>query len=59
MLGGADEHADRPVEQIKSVFDAHATSPHYESIIIPEALHKFHGKETDVATALVTFVNGL
>lgn len=59
MLGGADEHADRPVEQIKSVFDAHATSPHYYSVIIPGALHKFHGKEKEVADTLVSFINGL
>ncbi len=59
LLGGADEYADRPVEQIAKVFDEHATSTHYKSVIIPDALHKFHGKEPEVAVALVEFINAL
>ncbi len=59
LLGGADEYADRPVEDITKVFDAHVTSPHYKSIIIPNALHKFHGKEPEVAESLVEFINAL
>jgi alpha-beta hydrolase superfamily lysophospholipase len=59
LLGGADEYADRPITQIKSVFDSHATSSRYHSVVIPDALHKFHGKEIDVATALVSWINGL
>lgn len=56
LIGGADEYADRPVEQIQSVFDAHAKSSQYKSIIIPDALHKFHGKERNVANALVSWI---
>lgn len=59
LLGGADEYADRPIDQIKSVFDAHTTSPHYHSVIIPEALHKFHGKETEVAGTLISWIQSI
>ncbi len=59
LLGGADEYADRPIEQIANVFEKHATSPYYRSIIIPEGLHKFHGKEMEVAMALVDFINAI
>jgi alpha-beta hydrolase superfamily lysophospholipase len=56
VLAENDEAADRPMREIKKVFDSHATSEQYKSVIIPDALHKFHDKENNVATAIVDWV---
>ncbi|EKD66992.1 MAG: hypothetical protein ACD_48C00645G0004 [uncultured bacterium] len=49
ILGEKDEHADRPVVDIKKVFDEHAKSKNYTSIIVPNALHGFDGMEQKLA----------
>ena len=49
ILGEKDEHADRPLIDIKKVFDAHTTSKNYTSIIVPNALHGFDGMEQKLA----------
>jgi len=59
ILAGADEGADRPVGDIKKVFDAHITSKHYKSVIIPGALHKFHENEKDVADIINNWMKSL
>lgn len=59
LLGGKDEYADRPMGDIKKVFDAHATAKKYSSIIIADALHKFHGKEKEVAGAITSWIAGI
>ncbi|OGG31206.1 hypothetical protein A3A63_02530 [Candidatus Gottesmanbacteria bacterium RIFCSPLOWO2_01_FULL_46_9] len=56
VLPGADEYADRPIEDIKKVFDDHATSKRYHSTIIPGAVHKLHGKESEAAMAICDWV---
>lgn len=56
MIGGADEAADRPVEEIKKAFDAHAPSKKYTSMIIPGALHRFAGHEQAAARAIIDWV---
>ena len=59
LLAGADEYADRPMKDIQKVFDAHATSKQYKSVIIPGALHKFNGEEKEVVEAIVTWITTL
>ncbi len=49
IFGGNDEHADRPVADIKKVFDAHAKSKKYTSTIVSGALHGFDGMEKQLA----------
>ncbi len=55
-LAGADEGADRPIEEIQKVFDARATSPKYKSVVIPGALHRFNGREQEAIAAIVEWV---
>lgn len=55
IFAGKDEHADRPVEIIRNAFDAHATSPVYKSIIVPEADHGFSGKEALFVKEIVSW----
>ncbi len=59
LLAGADEYADRPMGDIQNVFDAHATSKQYKSVIIPGALHKFNGKEQEVVETIVSWITTL
>ena len=59
VLAGNDEGADRPIEEIKRVFDAHATSKQYKSVIIPGAVHKFHEKEKEVANVIVKWATSV
>ena len=49
IFGGRDEHADRPMEEIKKVFDEHTKSKKYTSCIVPGALHGFDGMEKELA----------
>lgn len=49
IFGGRDEHADRPIEKIKKVFDEHTKSKKYTSCIVPGALHGFDGMEKELA----------
>ena len=52
-LAGADEGADRSIEEIQKTFDSHAKSAKYKSVIIPNALHRFNGHEKEAVTAIV------
>ncbi len=56
LLPGNDEYADRPIADIKKVFDAHATSKQYKSVIVPGAVHKLHGKEKEAADTIVSWI---
>lgn len=49
VLAGADEHADRPAEQIRKAFDRKTRSGRYKSVIVEGADHGFTGKEPDLA----------
>ncbi len=57
VLAGKDEYADRPIKNIKIVFDEHAKSKHYKSVIIPKTLHKFNGKEKEFAQEIAEWAN--
>ncbi len=59
LFSGNDELADRPVEVIKQVFDAHTTSKHYVSKIIPDTTHSFPGKEKEFVTIVVKWAASL
>jgi alpha-beta hydrolase superfamily lysophospholipase len=52
-LAGADEAADRPIQEIQKAFDTHAKSPTYKSVIIQGALHRFNGHEQEAVAAIV------
>jgi dienelactone hydrolase len=49
ILGENDEHADRPVADIKKAFDTHTKSKKYTSRIVSGALHGFGGIEKELA----------
>lgn len=49
IFGERDEHQDRPIQTIMHVFDSHATSTHYKSVIVPGAIHGFEGQEQELA----------
>lgn len=59
VFGGIDELADRPVEQIKKVFDAFQNSKKYKSFIVPNALHSFNGKEETLVKTILQWVRML
>ena len=52
-LAGKDEGADRPIEEIRKIFDAHAKSLKYKSVVIPGALHRFNGHEKEAVAAII------
>lgn len=56
ILGGQDEHIDRPASDLKQVFDHRQNSIAYRSIIIPDALHGFDGKEMILAKQIVGWI---
>lgn len=57
MIGENDEHADRPIEDIKKLFDDHARSNNYRSIILPNTNHGFDKKEKEAVDAIIEWVN--
>lgn len=56
VLSARDEYLDRPVEEVQRVFDAYAKSKQYRSIVLPEALHKFNGKEKEAVETIVGWI---
>lgn len=58
-LAGKDEGADRPIEEIRKTFDAHAKSRKYKSVVIPGALHRFNGSEREAVAAIVEWAKTL
>lgn len=59
IFSGNDEHADRPVADIKQIFDAHTASENYRSIIIPGTTHGYEGKEKEFVSEVVTWAASL
>ncbi len=59
LMGGSDEHADRPVQDIVHVFDRKTTSPAYKSMIVSDALHGFDGKERELAEIVCLWMQTL
>lgn len=57
LLAGNDENADRPIEEIKIIFDLSQKSSDYQSLIVPDALHGFGGKEEGLAQLIVRFLH--
>lgn len=53
VFAGSDGHADRSIPEIRKAFDAHASSPDYRSIVIPDTDHGFTGKEDAFVSAIV------
>ncbi len=51
-----DEYADRPAEEIKNWFAQSAKSVKLETVIVPNALHGFQGKEKAVAEAIKLWI---
>ena len=54
-----DEIADRRIEKIKEVFDAHTGSKNYTSVIIPDATHEHEGKQQEFVHTVVEWAAGL
>lgn len=59
VLGQKDEYLDRPAKKIIEVFDKFQHSENYKSIIIPNALHGFDGKEKDMAKIIIEWAKNL
>lgn len=59
IFGGKDEHVDRPVADIKKVFDKHTKSKKYTSCIVPGALHGFDGMEEKLASLVGKWIDCL
>lgn len=55
VFAGNDEHADRPVPEIRAAFDAHAASRAYNSVVIEHADHSFTGKEKEFVNTVVSW----
>lgn len=53
VFSGNDETADRPIESIKHVFDVHAKSKKYTSVIIPDTTHSYEGKEKEFVSTVI------
>lgn len=59
FFGQKDEHADRPIKEIKRIFDKHTQSKNYKSIFVPDANHGFDWKEKEVAEVIVDWVGSI
>ncbi len=57
MLGENDEHADRPIADMRVIFDRHAPKvKNYRSQVIDGADHAFTSHEKHVVSALISWV---
>lgn len=52
VFAGRDEAADRPIDQIRKVFDLHSGSTNYRSIVIADATHGYDGKQREFVDAV-------
>lgn len=59
VFGEADEHAHRPIPEIKSVFDSKTTSLSYLSVVIPDAMHSFGEREDVFAKEIMHYITNL
>ncbi len=59
IFSGKDEYADRPIADIKQVFDAHVSNKNYRSIIIPDTTHGYERKEKEFVSEVVTWAASL
>jgi pimeloyl-ACP methyl ester carboxylesterase len=54
-----DETADRPIEKIKSVFDAKTRASAYKSVVIPGATHGYTGKEQQFVDTVISWASSI
>lgn len=54
-----DEHANRPIDEIRKVFDSHNTSKKYRSIIFSDTEHGFRGKQQELVSEIVDWASSL
>lgn len=54
-----DEFLDRPAHDVIKVFDEHATSKHYKSMVFPGVNHGFEGKEGAFVEVVCDWIAGL
>ena len=59
VFGEKDEHADRPIEEIRESFGRHTRSDNYGSLVIPDADHGFSGKEHEFIKSVLDWVGTL
>lgn len=59
LIGELDENLDRHTKKVLEVLDAHQKSLHYKSMILPNTLHSFNGKEKEVVHTIVSWVKEL
>lgn len=59
VIGGSDEYGNGKIPKIKAAFDAKAKSPNYKSVIIPNAPHGFDGFESQLASAITSWIKTL
>lgn len=59
VFSGEDETADRPIEEIKNIFDSHTKSPAYKSVVIPDTTHSYTGKEKEFVGAVMSWASSL
>lgn len=59
VLSEKDEYQDRPIAEIKKVFDAYAGSTNYQSIILVGALHGYQNKESEFVQVIISWINRL
>lgn len=57
IFAGSDELADRPIENIRTVFDQHSRAATYQSVVIPDALHSFNGREKEVVSTILRWAS--
>ncbi|MCR4281355.1 MAG: alpha/beta fold hydrolase [Candidatus Kaiserbacteria bacterium] len=57
VFAGQDEFADRPAIDIAEWFERN-TEANLETLVVPSAPHSFHGKETQVSTAIKDWIGG-
>ena len=56
ILSELDETADRPMLNIKDIFDDHTKSKNYNSIIIPGTTHSYTGKEKEFVGIVIDWI---
>lgn len=59
VLSENDETADRPVADIRKVFDAHAGSTSYKSVMIPDTTHGYDGKKDIFVSEVMSWVGSI
>jgi pimeloyl-ACP methyl ester carboxylesterase len=57
VLSELDEHADRPIGDIKHVFDTFAKSKIYDSVVIGGAPHGLDGREKEFAQEIIGWIS--